>query len=67
MLTPPQSDLVVEALEPFTRTNPHKNEPGESAILIGCTVADVRRAKAAIALARNLILSAQSRTEGETT
>ena len=37
-----------QALEPFARVQPHKNEPGGFAILIPVTVADVRRASAAL-------------------
>lgn len=42
-------DGLKGALEPFARSNPHKNEDGLSEALIGVTIADIRRAKAALA------------------
>jgi hypothetical protein len=55
--TPPQSAHqpagagvaeLREALEPFTRQRIHKSELGSNGILVAATVADVRRAKAAL-------------------
>ncbi len=40
--------VLREALEPFVGFAPHKNEDGNLKVLIGCTVADIRRARAAL-------------------
>lgn len=39
---------AVAALEPFARQNPHKSEAGSHGILVPVTIADVRRARAAL-------------------
>jgi hypothetical protein len=41
--------VLEDALRPFARPSPHKNERGQAAVLIPATVQDVRCAKDALA------------------
>ncbi len=45
-------DVAVTALEPFTRQRPHKNEDGESGVLVPATIADIRVAQQFLASIR---------------
>ena len=48
-----EKEALIEALEPFARQNPHKNEDGSHGILVPATVADVRRARSTLLSMRN--------------